>query len=266
MPNVNSLRDFSTSTELFIESSDELRFTAYQVRNTHELQSHRDEFIQGTTNSLKIPFEKLQHQLSSMLKAQVSGQLTPLELNHRLANAETLCSKINKLINGLVDLSIAESHCQLRVQVRESNLCDIAADVLERLFDQALEKGSHIKFYCPTVVIGEWDILRLDQLVSNLVLNAVNHAPGSTIDVRITRTSSHAQLEVKDTGPGIPFEKQSKIFERFTKVDEASEGFGNGLWLVKKIVERFHGSLRLVSWPGEGSTFIVELPLRQMLH
>ena len=237
-----------------------------QNQNQITSAAAKDNFILKATNSLIEPFKKLKNKIHSIHEAHTAGLLTPIEMSQRLNMAEALCNKIYELIRELSDLSITETGCQLEVHLEDSNLVNIAADVLENLIDLAIEKGCCLRFHAPELVIGEWDVLRLQQLLSQLILNAIHHACGSEIDVKITSSEHYAQIEVKDSGPGIAISMQSKIFERFTKVDENSESFGTGLWLVKEIVDRFDGTITLESSPENGSVFLIELPLKNMLH
>lgn len=235
-------------------------------KSNSEIELLHDNFILKTTNGLTEPFNKLQAQIHTTLEDHCAGILTPHELSHRLTIAENLCIKINKLIIELADLSVAGTDQEMQLHLQETNLVDIAADVLEELMDLAISKRCQLSFHAPEIVMGEWDVLKMHKLFSHLILNGIIHGSRSAIEVRISSTENYAHLEVKDSGPGIPLDMQAKIFERFTKVDDTSENFGNGLWLVKEIVERFRGRLQLVSSPEEGTSFFIDLPLKQQFH
>ena len=112
---------------------------------------------------------------------------------------------------------------------------------------------------------GKWDRLRLDQIVTNLLSNAMKYGSGEPIEVAMTGTPEAVRLEVRDHGIGIAPEHQSRIFDRFERAVSGRHygGLGLGLWIVRQILDALGGSIRVRSAPGEGSTFTVELPRAQ---
>jgi signal transduction histidine kinase len=112
-------------------------------------------------------------------------------------------------------------------------------------------------------VIGEWDRFRIDQVVTNLVSNAVKYGQGKGVEIEVVRDGGTARLSVRDHGIGIDPVQQARIFGRFERAvsRENYGGFGLGLWIVRQIVEAHGGAIRLASAPGEGASFTVELPI-----
>jgi signal transduction histidine kinase len=112
-----------------------------------------------------------------------------------------------------------------------------------------------------TPVYGTWDRLRVEQVVANLVTNATKYAPGSRVEVRVEGDAYSARLEVRDHGPGIPVAAQQRLFQPFERAGGNDPGgLGLGLFIVRQIVEAHGGSVRLRSEPGQGTSFVVELP------
>ena len=109
--------------------------------------------------------------------------------------------------------------------------------------------------------VGFWDRTRLDQVVTNLLANAIKYGAGSPIDVRVEAPVGRAVLSIHDRGIGIPEEDQRRIFQRFERAVSQRNygGFGLGLWIVRQIVEAQGGAVQVASQPGLGSTFTVEL-------
>jgi signal transduction histidine kinase len=112
------------------------------------------------------------------------------------------------------------------------------------------------------------DEQQLGLLVRNLVDNAIRYTPGDgNVQVRVLHSDDHVVLEVEDTGAGIPLNAQSRVFERFFRVDQdrsrASGGTGLGLSIVKHVAELHGGHVSLHSELGEGSTFTVQIPLAE---
>jgi signal transduction histidine kinase len=111
-------------------------------------------------------------------------------------------------------------------------------------------------------VFGRWDRTQLEQVVDNLLSNALKFGAGRPVRVSLDRVRGGAELRVKDLGIGIRRSDQSRIFRRFTRAVPHRQfpGLGLGLWLVKEIVTSHHGQMSLTSEPGQGSEFVVWLP------
>ena len=112
---------------------------------------------------------------------------------------------------------------------------------------------------------GRWDRLRLEQVVTNLLSNAIRYGAGRPIHVRTEVEGERVRLVVRDQGIGIAPEAQARLFDKFGKFESAvperhSGGLGLGLYITHNIVEAMGGHIRVESRPGEGSTFTVDLP------
>ena len=225
----------------------------------------KEEYLYKTSVELKDPLSKLQDYISVTLKAQKNGRITSEELHHRLLNAENKCSDLAEVVNDLIELSSGSLMNELKVSLSEVNLCNVAAEVVERFLDQSIEESCQIILDCPEPVVAKLDEKRIDQVITHLLTNALKFAPG-LIKVKLYQHFDVVTLEVSDHGPGIPFSKQASVFDRFTKLCDSSDGFGVGLWLVRNIVERFNGTISLLSVPGEGSVFTIKIPTEKMLH
>jgi signal transduction histidine kinase len=116
----------------------------------------------------------------------------------------------------------------------------------------------------PPAVAGWWDRLRLDQVVRNLVSNAIRFGAGQPIEVTVAADDATVSLTVSDHGVGISKDRQEIIFERFERGPDASRGggFGVGLWVVKTVCAAMGGTIEVESAVGSGATFIVTLPRR----
>ena len=115
-------------------------------------------------------------------------------------------------------------------------------------------------------MVGRWDRSRLEQVVTNLVSNAIKYGEGRPIHVRVAasrRARRCVRLEVADRGMGIEPRSSDRIFEPFKRVSATShhDGLGLGLFIVRKIVEQLGGAVRVEQSASTGSTFVVELPV-----
>lgn len=123
--------------------------------------------------------------------------------------------------------------------------------------------GSTVHLDLKKPFVGGWDEQRIEQIVTNLISNAIKYAPNGPIYVSTRQIDDRAVLVVQDSGPGIPDALKEKIFDRFeqAKTSRALGGLGLGLYIVKNIVRNKGGNIRVEDAPGSGAKFIVELPL-----
>jgi two-component system OmpR family sensor kinase len=113
-------------------------------------------------------------------------------------------------------------------------------------------------------IIGQWDRLRLDQVFTNLIGNAVKYGEGKPIDIYMRSDDGAALVSITDRGIGIAPADRERIFDRFERAVPESNygGLGLGLWISRQIVEALGGAISLESEPGKGSTFTVRLPIK----
>jgi signal transduction histidine kinase len=137
-------------------------------------------------------------------------------------------------------------------------------DVLERAEPEAQRGHYRLQLEASQPVLGRWDPLRLDQVVTNLLSNAMKYGEGKPIEIAVWREAESALVRVRDHGIGIPLDQIDRIFGRFERAvsERAYGGLGLGLYIVRRFVEAHGGRVRVESREGEGSTFTVELPLR----
>jgi signal transduction histidine kinase len=172
--------------------------------------------------------------------------------------------RLSRLINSLLDIS----RIQTGLFSLERSLIDlcivcrrVAADV------QVTTERHRIELICPEApIVVEGDDLRLEQMLQNLLQNAIKYSPaGGPITVQLQRDSVSAVLSVSDQGIGIPQEAYSRLFQPYYRAGNSAGsvigGMGLGLYVVKELVERHNGSIEVISAEGQGSTFIVRLPL-----
>jgi signal transduction histidine kinase len=171
--------------------------------------------------------------------------------------------RFERLIDDLLDVSrISAGGLSLRVE--EVQLAEVVREVVGR-FRLELERVQYtVEVPDEAAPKGRWDRLRLDQVLTNLLSNALKYGEGKRVDIEARIERDRARIAVRDRGIGIPVEDQRRIFDRFQRLLPVRHygGFGLGLWIVKQIVDAHGGKIFVTSRPGEGSTFEVELPLR----
>jgi signal transduction histidine kinase len=222
----------------------------------------RDDFLSVASHELRTPITTLGLQLASIRKACSQEGPPGGKLGGKLDMADRQVERLTRLVGELLDVSLMTAG-KLPLQIGDADLWEITRAVVERFQDAASASGTLITLYAVGPVPGRWDELRLDQVVTNLLSNALKYGPGAPIEVSVERTAGGAVLRVVDHGCGVPPDALERIFERFERaaLPGPAGSLGLGLWIVRQIVERHGGSVRLDSRAGQGSTVTVTLPL-----
>jgi len=222
----------------------------------------RDEFISVASHELKTPLTSLQLQVQLLARqlgrmGEERGGDGP---SRRLAVIEQSTRRLTDLVNQLLDVSRLGSG-SLELSRERVDLAELTADCVARLRDRIEARGVQVGVSAAPAA-GDWDRLRLESVVNNLLDNALKYGEGRPVALRVEQAGDAARLTVRDHGLGIAREHQERIFERFERAvgDRAFEGLGVGLWLVRAIAEAHGGTVGVESRPGEGSTFTVTLP------
>jgi signal transduction histidine kinase len=226
----------------------------------------RDEFLGIASHELKTPLTPL-HLKLQMLHRQVEavgrdgGELNPVWLAESLEVVQRQVRKLRDLVDNLLDVSRITAG-RLRLEPEDMDLTTVAAEILFRFSPSAAQMQCDLELNAPEPVFGKWDRLRLEQVVTNLVSNALKYGAGRPVVVKVEADGDTARLSVQDGGIGISEEDQGRIFERYERAvsERHYGGLGLGLYITKQIVEAFGGVVRVASTPGQGSTFTLELP------
>lgn len=151
----------------------------------------------------------------------------------------------------------------LRLQIATVNLSSLVRAVTERMMPLAERAGCSVRLMIEEGLIGRCDGMAMEQVVENLLSNAVRYGPGGPIEVALSGDGALGRLSVRDQGIGIPEPDQSRIFEPFHTVRRINRagGFGVGLWVTRRLVTAMQGEIAVSSAPGAGSTFTVKLPV-----
>jgi len=226
----------------------------------------RDEFLSIASHELKTPLTPLQLAVQAAhrrLPEIVEGTLAPGWLEHRFSTIERQIHRLGRLVDELLDLSRLLAG-KFRLELELVDLGEMVRDLSERF--QGLESTApelRLTLQCEEGVRGRWDRLRLEQVVTNLLSNAMKYGSGLPIEVSVSSRGQAASLAVTDHGVGISADDQRRIFERFERASTTAHlaGLGLGLFITRQIVDALGGTIRVASELGKGSTFTVELPL-----
>jgi signal transduction histidine kinase len=219
----------------------------------------RDGFFSAASHELRNPIQALQMQLLSVVRQMDAGdeQLDREFVKVRVGKASQQVARLVRLLNTLLDTSRIAAG-RLDLEREHLDLAAVVGDVVERLEPET--QGLFQVHLAPAQ--GYWDRVRLDQVVTNLISNAVKYGNGHPVDVWVRAERDTVALVVRDRGIGIAVEDQAKIFEQFERGhrEPQYEGFGLGLWISHQIVRALGGTISLHSEVNVGSTFTVTLP------
>ncbi|MDP9001039.1 MAG: PAS domain-containing sensor histidine kinase [Myxococcota bacterium] len=220
--------------------------------------SLRDEFLSIASHELRTPLAATLLQMEGAQRLIEKSQ--PIEkVADRLKKALAAASRIERLMTELLDVSRLSAG-RLRLDPSVVDLGALVQEVCDRL---DLRHPRVVSVAVDGKVVGVWDPLRLEQVVTNLVDNAIKYGKGQPVEVSVARLGGSAVFRIRDHGLGIAASEQPHLFKRFARAAGARNyrGFGLGLWITREIVEASGGRIELQSSEGEGSTFIVTLPL-----
>ena len=247
--------------EALEQSRRELRATQAELEHAVRM---RDDFMSMVAHELRTPLNTL------FLEAQMRSM--QLDRGNMAAFSEELLRKMVardgrqiqsmiRLINDMVDVTRIRSG-KLSIRPADTELSGLLQRIVSDLAQRADADGGTIELHAAEQVTGLWDEFRVEQVIINLLTNALRYGGSKPIRVTLTRSATHAEVEVRDQGVGISAEDQVRIFSPFeragTKV--VSEGLGLGLYIARQLAESHGGTLTVESAPNEGAAFRLTLP------
>jgi PAS domain S-box-containing protein len=220
----------------------------------------RDDFLAMASHELRNPINALQLQLVGVLReAERQSESLPREwVSRRVGQARDQVARLERLVGNLLDVTRISAG-RLDLELEDLDFGSIVQETVDRFRNELKNLDVTLRL---TPAIGRSDKLRLDQIVSNLLRNAVNYGEGKPIEVSLEANGNTVRLSVTDHGIGIDPENQKRIFEPFERAVSKRRygGFGLGLWITRQIVDAMRGHISVDSWPGQGSTFSVVVP------
>lgn len=231
-------------------------------RDLSDAVAVRDEFISLASHELKTPLTPLKIQIQRLereFRKSGAGEKSEGEIRRIVDVSHKQIDRLNQLIDGMLDLTRLTSN-RFEIYPELTNLQTLASEIASRYAPQLEGRGSKLMLNLDHVEC-KVDPLRIEQVLTNLLSNAIRYAPGALVELGLKETETGVTLWVRDEGPGIPKERQSQIFERFERGTgpHPSGGLGLGLYLSRQIIETHGGSLELA--PSErGAMFLVRLP------
>lgn len=229
----------------------------------------REEFLMTASHELRTPLTSIKAaaQMLARRLARPDQHDDPRRAIDLSDQVLVQVDRLQVLVDDLLDATrIQQGRLELRRQ--QTDIVELTRQVIDR-FDAAPERHQrhHIELDAPESIDGIWDPARIDHVISNLVSNALKYSPdGGEVHVRIVGDDTWVQLDVSDTGIGVPVAEQDQLFEPFARgsnIQQTIDGTGLGLFIASRIVHGHHGTIDLSSTPGSGTTATVRLPRRE---
>jgi len=239
-------------------------FVYVDVTAEKELDRERSEFLTVAAHELRTPLTPLSMYLQGIERRLSRGAAVEPEL---VEKARKQVRRLSRLVEDLLDISRLESG-RLSLSRERIAIDELVADVVAD-FKAASPQHEIVLRRPPQNLRAFVDRERLEQVVVNLVQNAIKYSPhGGRVEVSVDRAGAQARVEVTDQGIGIPKEEQKHVFERFFRAHNAATrnygGLGIGLYVSKEIVERHGGAVEVASEPGKGAKFAFTVPLDEL--
>jgi PAS domain S-box-containing protein len=224
----------------------------------------RDEFLSVAAHELKTPLTTMLGYAQMLIRYMQPGSALDQPIVERaLLAIEQQSERLTRLVSRLLDIARIEGG-RLRVEPAVADLVPLVTGVVETI--RATAQNRTLVAQVPDRLVGMVDALRFEQVLTNLLDNAVKFSPpGTEIVVELAETAvGMARLTVTDRGPGIPAEHRDRIFDRFYQAHSGTfaAGMGLGLYISRQIVEQHGGSIRAEQPPKGGARFVVMLPLK----
>jgi PAS domain S-box-containing protein len=236
------------------------------LREAQEAVRARDEFLSIASHELRTPLTPLNLKLHTLLRTAESapgGMVPAMRVASDVHVAQRQVRKLADLIRDLLDVSRLV-HGKLSLSLEDVDLVALTREVTAGLAPEAERAGCTLEVHAAGALVGHWDRLRLEQVLTNLLTNAFKYGAGQPIRVEVRAEGEGAVLVVRDGGIGIEPEHLARIFGKFERAvsERHYGGLGLGLFITQQVVQAMGGSIHVESQPGQGATFRVHLPLR----
>ncbi len=221
----------------------------------------RDDFLSVATHELRTPLATLRLLVEGMLRLAERGELAADRAQTKLRSVLGQVDRFERLVSDLLDVSRIQQG-RLTLDPHPLDLVQLAVEVVDRFRDELQRQRCALRLAHPGSLIGNWDHGRLDQVLTNLLSNAMKYGRGAPIELTLRGEGDRAHVVVRDHGIGIAPEEQPFIFDRFHRAASVKHygGMGLGLWITREILRAMGGTIHVESRPGEGATFEVAVP------
>lgn len=241
---------------------DELRSTQAELEAAVRM---RDDFMSVVSHELKTPLNTLilEVQLRKLQLSRNNYAAFHQDKLHEMVNRdERQIQSLIRLIDDMLDVSRIRTG-KLSIRPAPVNLGQLVGGVVDTFTAQMESVGCALEYQSANDIVGVWDAFRVEQVLANLLTNAMRYGAGKPVQVRVSARPDEACIEVRDHGIGISPQSLQRIFCQFERAEgsELSAGLGLGLFIAEQIVKAHGGRIQVESQEGEGALFRVLLPL-----
>lgn len=227
----------------------------------------RDEFLSIASHELRTPITPLKLHMQILLRQLQGGGAESLDhakLGNMARAVDRSLDRLSHLIDSLLDVARINTG-RITFNPEDMDAAETLREIARRHEQEAGNVGTELTLQAPTSLPVHLDRLRYEQIVTNLLTNAIRYGEGNPIHLSVERRGDRLFTRVRDQGVGISEVDKGRIFGRFTRLTSSSHhaaGMGLGLFITKQIVDSLGGAITVTSNPGKGSEFCVELPIR----
>jgi len=222
-----------------------------------------EEILSELSHDLRAPLAAVNLNIETALRRMLVEERTSAAVEPPLQRAREIVKQTVLLMEELLAEARDRNLSHGSLGSRATDLRDLIHECLAMHVATLHAARCAVSVRCDGAIPGLWPRGAIFQILSNLLVNATKYAAGKPIQIHDTRVGKTVILGVSDCGPGFSAEERAHVFDRFRREprDGGGDGFGLGLWIVRRAVERMGGALRLVTAPGEGALFLIELPV-----
>ncbi|HOL91629.1 MAG TPA: HAMP domain-containing sensor histidine kinase, partial [Clostridiales bacterium] len=247
-----------------IKSNNNAKLLKKQFDSAIEANSRRTGFFSSMVHELKMPLSIILGAAQLIEMKRKSERQDENGMEKHIAAIKCNCYRMMRLTGNLLDLARSEAG-YLVLKPVNCDLCRLLEEIVRSVRPYAMKKQIGLVFRSAhDSIVAAVDIEKMERIMLNLLSNAIKFTdPGGSVIVSAYSADGRVFISVKDTGVGIPPDRQNDIFGLYSQAGIHSaekEGSGIGLYLVKAFAELHHGNVRLISEEGKGSEFIVDLP------
>lgn len=256
-------KEYKQREEAYIH---ELRKLKATLKKAEEEVRARDEFLSIASHELKTPLTSMLLQLQTILHNIRSVSLANFsveKLMKMLISAESQTRRLSKMINDLLNVSLITTG-KLELELEKADLVLVVKSVIDNFSERLKREDINLNFKSDGEITGQWDKIRIEQAVTNLIVNAIKYGKKKPIDIELRKNGRDAVFKIEDQGIGIAKPLQERIFARFERgvLRHDYEGLGVGLYITNQIVVAHGGRLLVKSREGHGATFQMLLPIK----
>ncbi len=245
---------------VYIKNTQEIIIMLYDISKIKDIDNIKKELIQNVSHELRTPLTAIKGFLETIKDEQSKENKRYVHIMQKHTQ------RLIRIVKNLLILSsIEEKHYEN--QIKEIDLIEFIKNEIAIFKNIARQKGIELIF-TPSIkkAIIDTDPFKLEQIIINLVENAIKYTKRGKIEIKIEESTNNIKICIIDTGIGIPQDKIEHIFNRFYVIDRSrsreSGGTGLGLSIVKRLINLINGTITVESEIGKGSIFIVKLPLK----